>query len=148
MRVQHVLFTTDLSEGSMHPAAAVGAFALREEARLTLLHVVESIQGRPHGAPLAPPVIEPGLAKRHEDAESRLQALRDSLPAEIEIATVVMDAQNAPECIDRYVREHDVDLVAMSTHGRTGIRRMALGSIAEGVLRRVHVPVLAFPQSA
>jgi nucleotide-binding universal stress UspA family protein len=41
-----------------------------------------------------------------------------------------------------YVPTHDVDLVVMSTHGRTGVSRAWLGSVADGVVRRVSVPVL------
>lgn len=37
---------------------------------------------------------------------------------------------------------HQVDLIAMATHGRSGIRRMLMGSVAEAVLRRSTVPVL------
>jgi len=38
--------------------------------------------------------------------------------------------------------EHGVDLIAMATHGRSGWRRLALGSVAEQVLRTAHVPML------
>jgi nucleotide-binding universal stress UspA family protein len=40
-----------------------------------------------------------------------------------------------------YVAENEVDLVVMSTHGRTGLDRVLLGSVAERVLRRSPVPV-------
>jgi nucleotide-binding universal stress UspA family protein len=38
--------------------------------------------------------------------------------------------------------EHKVDLIAMATHGRTGLKRFALGSVAEEVVQRVSIPVL------
>lgn len=44
--------------------------------------------------------------------------------------------------IREYVVEHDVDLIAMGTHGRTGIERYLLGSVAEKVVRTADVPVL------
>ena len=44
--------------------------------------------------------------------------------------------------IANFVKAAHVDLVAMATHGRTGIRQFALGSVAEQVLRIVDVPVL------
>jgi nucleotide-binding universal stress UspA family protein len=46
--------------------------------------------------------------------------------------------------IERYLEEDGVDLVAMSTHGRTGLDRMLFGSVAEQVLHHAHVPVLLF----
>ena len=48
----------------------------------------------------------------------------------------------------RYVREEDVDLVAMGTHGRTGVDRYLLGSVTEKVVRLSDVPVLTVPGSA
>ncbi len=46
------------------------------------------------------------------------------------------------EEILEYVDEGDIDLIAMTTHGRTGLKRWVLGSVAENVLRRAAVPVL------
>jgi nucleotide-binding universal stress UspA family protein len=50
--------------------------------------------------------------------------------------------------ITAYAEEHDVDIVAMPTHGRTGIERVLLGSVTERVLRSATVPVLVFPPDA
>ncbi len=44
-------------------------------------------------------------------------------------------------------REHDVDLIAMSTHGRSGPARVVFGSIAEGVLRHAPIPVFLMKQT-
>jgi nucleotide-binding universal stress UspA family protein len=44
-----------------------------------------------------------------------------------------------------YTREHEVDIVVMGTHGRTGLGRVLLGSTAERVIRRAEVPVCAVP---
>ncbi|MGH7319833.1 MAG: universal stress protein, partial [Candidatus Rokuibacteriota bacterium] len=38
-------------------------------------------------------------------------------------------------------REYQADLIAMTTHGRSGLSRLLFGSVAEAVLRRAHVPV-------
>ena len=42
------------------------------------------------------------------------------------------------------VQRDQVDLIAMATHGRSGLRRLFFGSVAEGVLRSASVPVLLF----
>jgi len=47
--------------------------------------------------------------------------------------------------ITAYAEEHDVDIVAMPTHGRTGIKRVLLGSVTEKVVRTTPVPVLVVP---
>lgn len=41
-----------------------------------------------------------------------------------------------------FAAEHAVDFVAISTHGRTGLKRFLLGSVTERVIRHVHCPVL------
>ena len=45
-------------------------------------------------------------------------------------------------------RESGADLIAMTTHGRSGLRRLVVGSVAEGVLRRADSPVLLLRISA
>lgn len=46
------------------------------------------------------------------------------------------------EVIRSYVTDHDIDLISMGTHGRTGLDRMLLGSVTERVVRTSEVPVL------
>ena len=48
----------------------------------------------------------------------------------------------AGEALSKYANENSVDLIIMSTHGRSGVNRLVWGSIAEHVLRNVHAPVL------
>ena len=56
----------------------------------------------------------------------------------------VVDGE-AAETILHYAHEHHCDLIAMSTHGRTGFRRFVLGSVTEKLSRQAACPVLAFP---
>lgn len=49
---------------------------------------------------------------------------------------------NPHEEILEYVSEHGIDMVIMGTHGRTGLDRVVMGSVAERVVRRSPVPVL------
>jgi nucleotide-binding universal stress UspA family protein len=46
--------------------------------------------------------------------------------------------------IERFVAEKDIDLVAMATHGRTGLARVVRGSVAQQVFNQVNVPVLLY----
>ena len=55
--------------------------------------------------------------------------------------TMSVRAGQAPDQIIDAARESEADLIAMTTHGRTGLRRLLFGSVAEAVLRTSHVPV-------
>ena len=59
----------------------------------------------------------------------------------ITVRTIV-NTGNAAEEILKAAHENKADLIAMSTHGRSGLRRLAFGSITDKVLRGSHVPVL------
>lgn len=52
---------------------------------------------------------------------------------------------NAEDGVIRFLREQPAELVALTTHGRTGVPRLALGSTAAGIIHGVPVPVLAVP---
>ena len=56
-------------------------------------------------------------------------------------------APNVAEVVCDYADEHGYDLIALSSHGRSGFRRLILGSVAEAILRHAHVPVLVFPRN-
>jgi nucleotide-binding universal stress UspA family protein len=57
-------------------------------------------------------------------------------------------AEGPAPAILAYARRHDVDLIAMSTHGHGGLRRLVLGSVADKVLRGANVPILLYRSRA
>ena len=65
----------------------------------------------------------------------------------MEAQTEVVEG-NAPEEILEYTRRHHIDLVVMSTHGRSGLGRWVLGSVTDRVVRAGEVPVLVVPSRA
>ena len=150
----HVVLTTDLSDAAATPFLDVARLASVHRARLTLLHVVEELSAVPHGAPLAPPVppadVEARVEKARRVAESQSRALQSSLDVSesggLEVAVRVVHDEKPVRAIDQFVREHDVDLIALASHGRSGIRRLALGSVADALLRQSQVPMLVYPR--
>jgi nucleotide-binding universal stress UspA family protein len=68
----------------------------------------------------------------------RLESGLAGLPREV----VIERGTNLWETVSRLVKERDIDLIALGTHGRTGLRKALLGSSAEEVFRRSRVPVL------
>jgi nucleotide-binding universal stress UspA family protein len=81
--------------------------------------------------------------KQKEAAEQYLANLCEELrKKEFRVtATVKTGQQVAVEIID-FAKEHGVDLIVMSTHGRSGITRWVLGSVALKILTRAETPIL------
>ncbi|AZH25728.1 universal stress protein [Haloplanus aerogenes] len=79
------------------------------------------------------------LSDRARDAVERVEA---EAPASIDIRTHVVEDRPA-RALATAIDDYDADLVAMGTHGRSGVDRYLFGSLAERTLRTAHVPVLA-----
>lgn len=75
------------------------------------------------------------------DAHRYLRSVSGRFGGEAE-ARLVVELGSPAETILAYVHTHPVDLIVMSTHGRTGLRRMVYGSVADEILRSSRVPVL------
>jgi nucleotide-binding universal stress UspA family protein len=76
------------------------------------------------------------------EAEGYLVALERRLADQGIAVSRAVRYGHAPEEILAHARATHADLIAMSTHGRTGLLRLMLGSVAEAVLRASPVPVL------
>jgi nucleotide-binding universal stress UspA family protein len=76
------------------------------------------------------------------DAEAYVAARRSELATkDVHLRTAVRYGKAAAEILN-HIADNNVDLVAMSTHGRSGLSRLVMGSVAEEVLRHANVPVL------
>lgn len=140
MDIKHILLTTDLSGDALRPFQPVLKLAKEIGAKVTVLHVVQDLVIAPHGAPLAPPISAPDISSFVEAAKTQLADQCQGL----EVEQAVVRHESPAKGVVEYAEEHDVDLIALSSHGRTGFRRFALGSVAETVLRRSPIPVLSF----
>lgn len=88
-------------------------------------------------------VVGSGAEQAKLDAEQRLAASADRMRARgARAETGVVESADPAGAIVGVVREALVELIAMSTRGAGGLRRMVLGSVAEGVVRASEVPVL------
>ncbi|MFB6136692.1 MAG: universal stress protein [Halobacteriaceae archaeon] len=90
------------------------------------------------------PTLSPDswLEFAREEGEAVLEGARErARAADVDLSTdlVYGDPRRA---IVEYAEERDVDLVAMGSHGREGLSRVLLGSVAEGVMRHAPCPVL------
>jgi len=73
-----------------------------------------------------------------EDLLARAQEIADEYGAELETEVVV---GRPARSINEYADENDIDQILIGSHGRTGVSRILLGSVAEAVVRRAHCPV-------
>ncbi len=128
-----ILVPTDGSKGSTRAMRHALEIAERFGSEIHVLCVVEGDESSIGGS---------GESTRRESAK---QAIRKvvNVAAHQDVDPVTMVGYGKPhEQIVRYAEENDVGLVVMGTHGRTGLDRYLLGSVAERVVRTSDVPVL------
>jgi nucleotide-binding universal stress UspA family protein len=145
MKITHILVTSDLSPEALRPCEPIAELARALGARITLLNVVEDLPVAPLGTPFEPVILAPDLSARLESARAHLETQRDLFKG-VDVAVEVVTGVEAVYTIMDYAEKNGVDLIAMSTHGRMGFRRLVLGSVAEALLRRSTVPVVVFPR--
>jgi nucleotide-binding universal stress UspA family protein len=141
-----VLVATDLSDPSLPAVSAGVSEAQRLGARLVLAHSLD-LSGSAWGAALgnlfgAVSVVPPeGVQRDMRDAlRATLQQSLDQLHATGEVT--VLDGPPATSIV-RYAEELQAGLIVVGTHGRTGLSRIALGSVADRIVRTAGCSVLA-----
>jgi nucleotide-binding universal stress UspA family protein len=139
-RARNLLYATDFSRASRPAFAKALELAKQDRARLVLLHVL--MPPSPFlGEELPASYVELQVRARRE-VERQLALL----VAQAKKAGVRVEAQlteGVPsEAILRAARRQRADLIVIGTHGRTGLGRVFMGSVAERVLQRATVPVL------
>jgi nucleotide-binding universal stress UspA family protein len=136
-------------EYALGPALGV-ARRVNAVLRLALVHEAVAVPGlaRPAPALIHPlpsvPAVDPDLMRvLRMERESYLAAVARRIAGEygISATTAVLDGPVA-EMLAAHASDVGVDLIVMTTHGRGGLSRLWLGSVAEGVVREANVPVL------
>lgn len=142
MKVNKVLIATDFSDSSAVALERGVDLAQQFGAELYLLHVVPLSQL----SMLAPlettwsrnDLIHAGV----DEAENQMQALLENHDfGDRDVATKVTSAEFVAEGINEYADSQSIDVIVLGTHGRRGIRRFLLGSVAEEVVRTARCSV-------
>lgn len=124
--LKQILAPTDFSRNSAQAVNYACDLAKQSDARVHLLHVVRR------------DIDQRNVVERLE----RIGAMVDAR-AELSLETVKQVTNGQPaSVITRYAQENEIDLVVMGTHGRSGLAHLAMGSVAETVLRDATCPVL------
>lgn len=120
--------------------------ALAEAATRHAIEIASAFDATVHALSVVNTTIAGNYPEERAAAADAIEAVADSAEAAgLDSVTAVREAPRPYAAITDYRRENDLDLVAMGTHGRSGVKRYLLGSVAERVIRTAHVPVLAVP---
>jgi len=128
----------DFSKKSLRAVSVAMPLARDHGARLFLLSVIEP-SAYPVGMEGA--VIAAPGAELEKDARSGLEKIAArSVPASVKV-TLLVEHGRAATVITQVAKETAIDLIVLTTHGRTGLDRVLMGSTAEQVVRHAHCPV-------
>lgn len=147
--IQTLLAPVDFSTCSMIVTRRAAALAKQLHARLVVLHIAE-----------LPNNLSPSAHIRHDgidqtardyvvgDTQQHLKSFYEAAAEYgIPVETVVKVGPVVPTILAAS-RELKTDMIVMGTHGRSGMARLVLGSVAEGVAHEAHVPVLLIRREA
>ena len=139
---KHILCPVDFSDASRHALDQAIAIAGWYEAHVTGLHVIAPAFA------FEPPMLfaERGnlnaLGVDIDQVRTRLDDwMAPAIAARVPFETGICEGRPA-ESVLAFARSLPADLIVMGTHGRTGVQRLLLGSVAEQVLRKAACPVL------
>jgi Universal stress protein UspA and related nucleotide-binding proteins len=140
-QIDRLLAPVDFSDYARKALRVAHEWAALYDATVDVLHVVEE--------DLHPAFYVGGVQSIYDvepDLDEKVKAKLQEFVGEVLGSTDGVETHvrtgSAPSGITEFVEENDVDLVSLSTHGRTGMERFFLGSVAEKVVRHVSCPVL------
>jgi nucleotide-binding universal stress UspA family protein len=141
--VRQILFPTDFSGCANYALPYAAAIARATGAAILCVNVVEPIVPAVGYTGLAEPMPIADIADQLEDsAERELPKLAECEEcAGLNVEDIIVHGDPAAEIV-RVADERKVDLIVISSHGRTGLGRIIFGSTAEAVVRHAHCPVL------
>jgi nucleotide-binding universal stress UspA family protein len=139
--VDRILAPVDFSDHAQKALRAAKAWAALYDASLDVLHVVPET--------LHPTFYVGGVESIYDmepDIESEVQERLDAFVADtggpaVELRSHVRVGSASSDIVE-FADEEEIDLVTLSTHGRTGLDRFLLGSVAEKVVRHARCPVI------
>lgn len=136
LKIDKLLYPTDFSDHSLAALPWAVRLALKHEAELHLFHalVLHSSDGA---------VVDEKYEELAEETRAELRELAErGADTAVRIVPTVRRAIAPAPAILEYASREEVDLIVMGSHGRRGLRRFLLGSVAEEVLRTSSVGVL------
>jgi len=141
-RLHRILHPSDFSRASGAAFTRALAMAKADRAKLLLVHVLAPPVLMAGDGYMSPRIYEDLEASARSYAQKRLTALRTKArKAGVKAATLLLDGV-AHERIARAAQSKKADLIVIGTHGRTGLAKLFLGSVASRVLAAARCPVM------
>ena len=143
MQIRSILFPTDFSECGNYALSYATSLARKFKAAIICVHVIEQIVPTVGYTGMTEPLPLADITEQLEDsAERELPKISECEEcAGIEVEELIVHGDAAAEIV-RVAKEREVDLILISSHGRTGLGRILFGSTAEAVVRHANCPVL------
>lgn len=138
MEYDRVLLTTDGSDEAEQAVDDAVSIAGKYDSEIHILYVSDIRAG------MTDPSIEQLVENLEERGQEAVSSIEEKIPEVLDVTTEVRPGIPHKEILS-YVEEENINLICMSSHGRSGIDRMLIGSVTEKVTRRSPVPVLTVP---
>lgn len=138
MTYERILVATDGSEPAIRATTEAVTLAKAFDATLHAVYVLEVAEPPPW---FNDPAVEPGVDTKAGRAIDGVVSAAADRGLEREVVTTILQGKIGPAILS-YADEHDIDLIVVGTHGRTGLDRLLIGSVAEHLVREAPVPVV------
>lgn len=138
MAHDRILIATDDSEPAQQAIEEAITQAEAFDATLHAVYVLEAAEPEPG---VDDPATREGVDTSADQALDRVVTAGRERELDGEIVSAVVRGQPAAAIL-QYASEHDIDLIVVGTHARTGLDRLIVGSVAEHVIRKSPVPVV------
>ena len=132
IKMKNILYLTDFSKPSIIAISFATAIARSYGATIHALHVL---------TPVIPESCSEAIQADEELAKSEMKQVDSQLAGVAHEISVVEGLEVWP-AIEYAIKEDNIDMIVLGTHGRTGATKLLLGSVAEDIFRRSPVPVL------
>lgn len=145
---QRLLVPLDGSLPAHQALRVVVRLAKEEHARVRLIHIIGELPDNWADTYFGQETLLDDLRRDGQNILASATAFIQEQGMKAEMALLEAPDKKTAEIIVEDAQRWHADLIVMGTHGRQGLERMLLGSVAEGVVRRAPVPVLLIPSKA
>jgi nucleotide-binding universal stress UspA family protein len=138
IHLKNILYATDLSECANKALPHALSIARRDGAMVHAAYVVPADSALFYMSPADWDMIAKADERALREYVAALETQVEEVPHR-----VTTPKGNIPDALAKIIKEHEIDMLVVGTHGRSGVRKLLMGSVAENLFRRVKCPVLS-----